>query len=345
MSDRNDSGVLRALLLRDGKPGHETKSDGLLRYLRERRSVQVSEAVVTLPLAFLFRPLLTLLIQWLPSVLWRGLIRRLYRVSIQRAEPLLVIGSGGKLSFLVAALNAYPNVTGVFIGSPRSLPTDCFGRLYTTDGKTGNDRVRRMILPPAPHAPATEAQRSAARQGYGLASDDKVLAVLVGGDGAGCRYSLQDWRVLAAAISEVAFSSGWHILFSTSRRTGPEAELMLKDQLSELSLHKAVWFGQYEERCVGSFLAAADAVLVTADSVSMIAEACSAGHRPYLFTPAQAEFPTRVQALITRLYQENYCRYHTALAEDLVTMERSVREPSPIDTFWRDEAERLLAQF
>lgn len=344
MSDRNNDGALRVLLLRDGKPGHETKSDGLLRYLCEHRPIEVSEVVVTLPLPFMFRPLLTVVIKWLPTALWRGLIRKLYRLSIQRAEPLLVIGSGGKLSFLVAALNAYPEVTGVFIGSPRSLPTDYFGRLYTTDENIDSEHVRRMILPPAPHASATESQRSAARQGYGLASDSKVLAVLVGGDGAGCRYSLKDWRILAAAISGVAVSSGWHILLSTSRRTGPEAELMLKDLLSELCLQKAVWFGQQEERCVGSFLAAADAVLVTADSVSMIAEACSAGHRPYVFTPEQAAFPIRVQTLITRLYNEGYCRYHTALENDLVTLERAVREPSPIDEFWRDEAELLLAK-
>tara|TARA_Y100001968_G_scaffold248872_1_gene233470 strand:- start:1733 stop:2197 length:465 start_codon:yes stop_codon:yes gene_type:complete len=69
------------------------------------------------------------------------------------------------------------------------------------------------------------------------------------------------------------------LAITTSRRTGKEIEALLRKVLTGASTW--IWNGEGENPYLG-LLALADAIVVTADSVSMISEACSTGKPVYI---------------------------------------------------------------
>lgn len=336
-----DQTQTRVLILRDGKPGHETKPDGFVRYLQEQAKVQVSEAQIRLPLAALMRPLLTLVINYLPSHLWRRAVLWLYGLSLDDCRPDLVLAAGGKSSFALAACQATPGITAVLLGSARRLRLDRLGWVFATDADDSLATWVQMPLPPSAHGAVSQTDKNEVRARLGLTEQHNVLAVLIGGDGAGCEYTSDEWQHLARLIRRFAGRDFHAVLLSTSRRTGLEAENSLQQLIPHECLQKAVWFNQREERCMSDYLAAADAVLVTIDSVSMIAEACSAGFTPWIFRPQHAELPHRVASLISRL---EFSGMITQLVDDDLWVETSKgSNDSALDRFWRAQISTVLA--
>jgi mitochondrial fission protein ELM1 len=334
-----DQKELRLLILRDGKPGHETKPDGFVRYLRQQADVQVAEANIRLPLAALMRPLLTLVINHLPTLLWRRAVLFLYGLSLDDFEPDLVLAAGGKSSFALAACQATENVTGVLLGSARRLRPDRLGWVFAADADESWDRCVQVPLPPSAHGAVSRVVKGEVRTRLGLAAHQNVLAVLIGGDGAGCEYTLADWQHLAQLIRGFAEDESHEVLLSTSRRTGLETEKSLQKLIPPHCLRQAVWFNHHEERCMADYLAASDAVLVSVDSVSMIAEACSAGFTPWIFRPQHAELPSRVASLISRLESNRMIKM---LAGDEFSVRGKECTDSELDRFWQGQIRAVL---
>ncbi len=108
------------------------------------------------------------------------------------------------------------------------------------------------------------------------------VTLLLGGPGAGYRYDGETTTRFAKALETV---SGWagSFLITPSRRTPPE----LLEAASAVTAKKPriFWEGQGENP-YPDFLAAADAFLVTADSVNMTGEACATGRPIFVFHPS-----------------------------------------------------------
>jgi mitochondrial fission protein ELM1 len=335
-----DQKELRVLILRDGKPGHETKPDGFIRYLRQHAKVHLSEAQVRLPIAAIMRPLLTFMINRLPSAVWRRAVLSLYGLSLNMYRPNLVLAAGGKSSFALAACNASEGVKGLFLGSPRRLMPERLGWVFATDVSEPSSRFVQIPLPPSAHGVVSVARRQAVRESLGLAKHQKVLSVLIGGDGAGCKYSLRDWQRLAQRVATFARDDTHAVLLSTSRRTGQQTEQRLQKMFAATILHKAVWFNHLEERCIADYLAASDTVLVTIDSVSMIAEACSAGLTPWVFRPDVANLPSRVASLIDALVAQGMV---LDIARNEITTPTGGLGDSGLDRFWQKQVGAVLS--
>ena len=79
---------------------------------------------------------------------------------------------------------------------------------------------------------------------------------------------------IAEALAGIARSGGGSVLMTRSRRTGASGLALLRARLGGFST--AIWDGSGENPCF-AYLALADAVLVTGDSVSMISEAAAIG--------------------------------------------------------------------
>lgn len=336
-----DQKELRVLILRDGKPGHETKPDGFVRYLSEQTQVQVSEVQIRLPFAAVMRPLFTVMINYFPAMVWRRAILFFYGLSLNDFSPDLVLAAGGKSSFALAACQATQNVTGVFLGSPRRLRSARLGWVFATEASQFSSRCIQMPLPPSAHGLVPKTVRQEARARLGLVNQQKVLALLIGGDGAGCEYTATDWQHLTRVIQSFTGDESHAVLLSTSRRTGLDAEKSLQGLIPTECLHKAVWFCHQEERCMADYLAASDAVLVTIDSVSMIAEACSAGFTPWIFRPSHAKLPHRVESVISRLESGGMIE---RLDGNQVTLEANRDSTdSALDRFWKAQIRAVLA--
>lgn len=97
---------------------------------------------------------------------------------------------------------------------------------------------------------------------------------------------------------------GGSFLVTTSRRTGAEQEKIIRDALPEPEFFYG-WGNKEMENPYFGFLALADHIIVTGDSVSMCSEACAADAPVYIYAPQ--ETVGKKHALLHReLYDDGY---------------------------------------
>jgi uncharacterized protein len=101
-----------------------------------------------------------------------------------------------------------------------------------------------------------------------------ILAVLIGGSNKVYRLTLCRLGEIADTVSAVLSAEGGSALVTPSRRTGAAGVAWLRDRLKGHSA--SIWDGTGENPYF-AFLALADAILVTSDSVSMVSEAAATG--------------------------------------------------------------------
>jgi mitochondrial fission protein ELM1 len=107
-----------------------------------------------------------------------------------------------------------------------------------------------------------------------------LVAVLIGGNNKVFRLDLETLRHLADRLALLARQSGAGLLVTPSRRTGEAGEKLLRESLADLPAF--VWDGSGENPYFG-FLGLADAIVATADSVSMVSEAAATGKPVHVF--------------------------------------------------------------
>jgi hypothetical protein len=101
-----------------------------------------------------------------------------------------------------------------------------------------------------------------------------ILGVLIGGANRSYRVGLDRLAGVADSIAGVLRADGGSAVVTPSRRTGSAGIALLRERLAGLPVE--VWDGSGENPYY-AYLAVADALLVTADSVSMVSEAAATG--------------------------------------------------------------------
>jgi mitochondrial fission protein ELM1 len=106
-----------------------------------------------------------------------------------------------------------------------------------------------------------------------------LIAVLIGGNNS--VYTLDDKSVdrLIDGLTHISAMHGANLLVTMSRRTGEPAGAKLRAGLGGIAAE--IWDGTGENP-YHAYLALADAIVVTCDSVNMISEACSTGKPVYI---------------------------------------------------------------
>lgn len=130
------------------------------------------------------------------------------------------------------------------------------------------------------------------------------IALLVGGATHRRGFAPPLAAELGRLASTLACSAGGSLMITTSRRTGEAAAEALAAALSAPAyLHR--WDAASAREDGGNpyfaFLALADAVIVTGESMSMCSEACATGKPLYIFAP-----PAIIKPAFARLHQELY---------------------------------------
>lgn len=111
------------------------------------------------------------------------------------------------------------------------------------------------------------------------------VALLIGGDSRHYRFSERNMEKLAAIAGALA-DEGWSVMATVSRRTPAKLVAAISKALAQARISPTfLWDGE-EPNPYLSFLACADAFLVTADSVNMVAEAASTGAPVHVFEPS-----------------------------------------------------------
>lgn len=131
------------------------------------------------------------------------------------------------------------------------------------------------------------------------------IALIVGGATKTHPFTVDSARRLARQAAEMARRSGGSLLVTTSRRTGKAAETAL---LSELPEPRWVYrWDEGGENPYFAFLAAADAIVVTGDSVSMCCEACATAAPVFIHAP-EGSVADKHAALHQELYKLGLAR-------------------------------------
>jgi mitochondrial fission protein ELM1 len=155
------------------------------------------------------------------------------------------------------------------------------------------------------------------------------VAVLIGGSNAVYDFTPTVAGDLADRLLEMARNVPCSLLVTPSRRTPPDAVAILQARLRPVGA--MVWDGQGENPYL-AYLGLADAVVVTADSVSMTSEACSTGKPVYVveMEGGGAKFNAFHQALrtagLTRRFDGTLSTWNYVPMNDTVQVADTVRE-------------------
>lgn len=282
----------RILVIDEGSPGHLVQSRGLARALAAHCRADLVEYRVRLTLRGFLRPLLRLA----GTLARRGLPDRLLRLAYQLpAEPPppagVIVVSGGRGFHYAVSLARRSGAKLVYCGDPAPLPARWCDVVLSPQAVPGHPRsitsgLLLTDIAPGEIAGAGAGLRAAFAQGGGA----RLAALLIGGDSRSHRYTAADWTQLIEAVNRLG-EQGWRWLLTTSRRTPPEVEARLRREIRADWLVGAVWWHAAPERLLPAFLDAAEIVLVTRDSLSMLSEAVAAGKpavalRPQTVSPA-----------------------------------------------------------
>jgi len=126
------------------------------------------------------------------------------------------------------------------------------------------------------------------------------LALLVGGTTRRRRFTPEMAAELGRLASGMAEATSGSLMVATSRRTGDAAEALVSALQAPAEVYQ---WGQGDENPYRGFLASADGIIVTGESMSMCSEACAETGPVYIYAP---------EALITAKHR----RFHETLYED-----------------------------
>jgi mitochondrial fission protein ELM1 len=113
------------------------------------------------------------------------------------------------------------------------------------------------------------------------------IAVIVGGDSGPTTFGRKAAVRLARQAGAMARERGGSLLVTTSARTAPAAVEALYAGI-EAPVHFYRWRRDDDDNPYFGYLALADAIIVTADSISMLTEACATGKPVYMFDADRA---------------------------------------------------------
>ena len=261
---------------------------------------------------------------WLPARYWPAPLRA---VGIATPPEHLAIGCGGKAAPVLAALRRRGRRV-VQIQHPR-MKLRHFDQIVVTrhDDLTGaNVIITRTALH---RVTATRLATARAEWTERLAHLPRPLvAVLIGGSNGRFRLEQPEGRALAAQLAAMMHADRAGVFVTPSRRTAPLVVDALQNAIGPLG--GEVWDGAGDNPYFG-LLACADAIVVTADSVSMVSEAVATAV-PVMI----AELPgrsRRIGAFLSALNNDGRVRtfhghlelWHTAPLDDTQEAADTVR--------------------
>ena len=160
-----------------------------------------------------------------------------------------------------------------------------------------------------------------------------LLAVLIGGDGGGYSFTPADWAQVGDVVAGLAETHAMRLVVSTSRRTGAQAEDILKARLEGPALADAVWYTKAPRPVVADYLGAADAIIITEDSITMLSEALSTGKPVLSLRPQPQGDDLKVRTILNHIGDR--ARIQRVLLGEPVMFD--IRQGSGMDQARQDE--------
>lgn len=250
------------------------------------------------------------LLRWPWNILspWLGLENRwIFKPHLDAPWPDLLIVSGRKSIAVARYIKRHnPACFTVFTQDPRINPAEFDLVIAPSHDRVTGDNVARTLA--APNRIRAEALAEAARQWPQLSTlPGQKLAVLIGGNSKAHRLTPATCLKLAKQLKVLDAS----LMVTVSRRTGAENEAILRKGLQG---ERVFFWDGVGDNPYFAMLGAADTVLVTNDSASMLSEASSTG-KPVYAVPLEGG-GTRIDQMQRNLIEHGAVRVFDGVLED-----------------------------
>jgi mitochondrial fission protein ELM1 len=301
------AGLRLVVVLSDGIRGHINQSRGVAAWLAKRSGAEVIEMDVPLSRGIkrlkIRRAAGKLLDggrknarEWLQFAGGENLVRALGQVLLQRGiregdESLLILSAGSMPAFYNLALASIWRCARACIMVPSLIGTDLFDFAIVPEHDFPGGAPNVLVTAGAPNMVVREELGPA---GAALLRDfpparEHRWGILVGGDDKNYRVSSAWTHRQIGKIFHEAEQSDVDLYLTTSRRTSPEAESAIRRMAATCPNVRFMLFASSDEsNPVPAILGACDEVFVTDDSVNMVSEAATAGHRVVLVRAERA---------------------------------------------------------
>ena len=259
---------MRIAILSDGRPGHYNQSLGIAKIISEERDTAVTIIESKLKLNS-FRSVLRLY--------QRSLIKNFITKNAQKIIDLyeikfineydLIISSGGDVAYLSASLSKVFNIKNIHIGSVKHINLKSYDLHITLEKNEDSPNNLVTELPPTKYTPVNDGIKK-----------NKIL-FLIGGDGAGYSYSLDDWNSFIKNVEELKEELHISPIIVTSRRTSPAHEEYIYDKTIDFADNLSIWQHKKDKSNydLDYLFNNIDGIYVTEDSGMMTTESISSG--------------------------------------------------------------------
>lgn len=351
----------RVLVLSDGKLGHVKQSLAVVQALKEH-SDGIQDRLLEVRYRSRFGRALAVAYAALPWIPGRWCALRLALepacyAALANAYANIVVSCGASTAPVNALVSRDTRAKSVVIMNPSPLPVSRFTLAFVPmhdRPKPGRNVVPTMgALSVAPNGPLPAAgerlQGHPRFRAVGAAGPE--IAVFVGGD-------TPDYQVTAAFVEQVmgqvlgvCEELDGACLVTTSRRTAPAVEQWLSARLGEHPRCRLLLLASRDQLdgTLHGMVGRAKAIVVTADSVSMVSEACASGRTVFVVEPPLkpgASRATKARRYLEALAREQYV-HRPSLADAGQAIRRVLqdrRAPRRLETYAavRDAVKRLL---
>ena len=149
-----------------------------------------------------------------------------------------------------------------------------------------------------------------------------ITALIIGGSIKKHPFTLENAQNLAIATKQLKEKEGGSLLITTSRRTGIDAQNLIMETLKDIPNFPYLWGTEGKNPYLG-FLACADNLIVTGDSVSMCCEA-TATQKPLRIFTGNSWLTNKHLRFVQSLYEKGF-------AQDVLSQNEAVTQPQKLD--------------
>jgi mitochondrial fission protein ELM1 len=260
------------------------------------------------------------------------MLRMAYRIQADELpKPDLVVSAGGETQMPNICVTRLFDVPNIYCGSLlRGLGPENFSLIISSyDSDTISPRHLVALKPAAIDPDALGRSKDIPRYGPGL--KPQLAGLLIGGNAGPFRYRRSEWECLLSFARDVSKEWGTRWLVSTSRRTPDH----VADMITALAEDKTVVERFIDYRSAGpgtlpQIFGAAEIIVCTEDSSTMISEAVSARLPVVGVAPAAHKFTDEEQAYREFMVGQGWCRVLPIAALTPDTLARALFEIEPI---------------
>lgn len=301
------------LALTDGKPGHETQTQGMVQLLNQQKNYQVEWIQLNLPKKWLYR-VLKFLSNFSINTYWLCYFLDMKTIkSLEQKQVAYIVSAGGNtlLANLLLKRHLRNNqaIKNLVASSLRGIRADLFDVIFTIDEQQAF-LPHYFYYPIAPNKmSALSLTREQARDHLGISSSEQTITILIGADTKTVKIGeAAQWAIVLQQIRQQYPTA--RLLLTTSRRTSVTFEKELQELTEQCDIFQSndllTWVAQGQSCDIKDYIKAADWILASPDSTSMVAEVIMSGSKLLVLYDEVAVQDVAIKQQLNSLAQQHW---------------------------------------